>query len=438
MKQCIKIFLKYVLIFVMIVALLLGMLVATAKIPRASIEQNLKESLPFFKNHRGIESLKSNRDYTYLHFYADSILLNMIYCIDSNKPLESILWSKYYETIYADINDDFIAAVEQKKEPNQEYIRYWHGSMIILRPLLTIFNIEQIYLINKIALYGLAIALLILLFIKGKPLAVVYLIAMIMVAFPVVPLCLEFTSTFYIMLITSIIAICIEKKGDKGLFTLFFITGILTCYFDFLTTEIITILVPILLVLAIRKKEDRLTSFKHGFIFLLKACALWGIAYIAMWFAKWLLASTILNVNAIKEYVKDRAMIRVNGTQGFLKLEQIYSGAIPRNFCNLFPLNLVKRKDLWKIGVTFIIIVILFFDWKNIKKKCFSALLLLIALTPYARYLVLANHSYRHAFFTFRDQIITIISLLLIILDCLNYKLLFKEIKIRRKNRKNV
>lgn len=425
--------LKYILIFITTVFILFSALTLTAKIPKSAIEENLKESVEFFKQNSGVEELLKRRNYTFIHYYADSIILNIIYCIDSTKPVQSSMWANYYEEIKADINNDYITVVEEQKKTNQQYLRYWHGSMAILRPLLTILNIEQIYLLNKIVMYLLAIILFILLFKKSKKLAIIYLLAMIMIAFPIVPFCLEYSWTFYIMLITSIIAIQIEKRGDKGLFVLFFITGILTCFFDFLTTEIITILVPVLLVLFIRKEENRITSFKEASKFLLKSCVLWGIAYITMWFSKWILASIILNINAI-DYVKDEAMFRINGVQGIRSKKEMYLGALFKNWHALYPINIIKRElDLWKMVAIFLVAIVASLDWKNIKNKWFSMLMLIVGLIPYIRYLVLANHSYRHSFFTFRSQIITIIAIAFIIIDCLNYKLLFKKINIRRK-----
>ena len=429
----VKPILKYILIFIISLSVLFSSLILTAKIPKKLIEKNLQESVEFFKQNSGIEELLKRRDYTFLHYYADSIILNIIYCIDSNKPIQSTMWANYYEEFKADINNDFITVVQEQKEPNEQYLRYWHGSMTILRPLLMVLNIEQIYLLNKIAIYLLAIILFILLFRKSKKLSIVYLIAMVMIAFPIVPFCLEYTWTFYIMLITSIIAIQIEKRGDKGLFILFFISGILTCFFDFLTTEIITVLVPVLLVLFIRKEDNRIVKFKDGFVFLLKSCALWGIAYVAMWLSKWILASIILKINAL-DYVKDQAMLRINGLQRISSKKEMYLGALYNNWHALYPINIIKRKsDLWKMVAIFLIIVAISFDWKNIKSKWFSALMVIIGLLPYMRYLLLANHSYRHAFFTFRSQIVTIMAIVFIIIDCLNYKLLFKKINIRRK-----
>ncbi len=339
-----------------------------------------------------------------------------------------------YERIKIDENDDFIDLITNQLSLNTEYLRYWHGSMIIIRPLLTFLNINQIYLLNKIVMWTLALALLIILFIKNKKLAIIYVIAMIMIAFPMVPFCLEYTWTFYLMLISSIIAICIEKKGDEALYKLFFITGMLTCFFDFLTTEIITILVPILFVLFIRKEQNRLKGPKETILFLVKSITLWGISYCLMWFAKWIIVSILLKTNAIKNYVLERALIRVYKLQGIESYKVLYSGVIFNNWHCLYPINIIKRDStLLKIVIGFLLVCFVLIDWKNIKKKWFSGLMLTIAIVPYIRYLVLANHSFKHYFFTYRNQIITIIAIGLILVDCFNKKLWLKQIKKKNK-----
>ena len=201
---------KYVLIYIITVAILLGLLVLAAKLPRDKIKANIKDSIEFYKENDGIEILISRRDYSYVHYYADAILLNIIYNIDEDKPLESVLWANYYETVKADVNNDFIKVVEEDLKANQQYLRYWHGEIAMLSPLLIMFNMQQIYVINRVLLYGLVITLLVVLFIKNKKLAIIYLISMIMIAFPVVPLLFEYSWTFYIMLIVSILAMSLE------------------------------------------------------------------------------------------------------------------------------------------------------------------------------------------------------------------------------------
>ena len=420
---------KYIIIFFVTLIILFGLLVITAKIPRELISDNIKESTSEFPTSSEIDKVVIKRDYTYRHIYADAILLNIMYCIDTSKPVQAVMEAKYYselkeivnnfdqkEEVSKSISYDFNELVDGKHEGNQQYIRYWHGSMSIIRPLLVFLNLKQIYILNFIIITVLTIILLIMLIkTKIKELVVAFIISLIMCLVITVPFCLEYTWTYMIMLIASILAIILEKRGKK-LNILFFVTGIITCYLDFLSTELLTFMVPILLILVIRYKQNRLTNFKEGFKFLVISTILWGIGYIGMWFAKWILASIILKINAF-DYVIDNAIERINGgNTAIIRTDNIYIRAIVDNLLTLFPINIQKRVErLYFIPVIIIIFVLVFIKKKNWRELWFPALLLIIAITPYIRYLILADHSYRHYFFTFRLQMISIIALILAI-----------------------
>ena len=420
---------KYIGVYLITLIICVIALVGTAKIPKTAIEKSIKESAEYYKKVDGIERIQRNREYTYLHYYADSMLLNIIYCIDTDNPLKSTMEAKYYEKIYADINDDFIEMVEEGKEANKEYLRYWHGSMAIIRPMLVVFNIEQIYVINTVVMFGLIILLMYMLIKRHKPLAVSFVIGLIMIAIPFVPVCLEYTWTFMIMLITSIVGIKIEKNKPNWLGSLFLITGMLTCFLDFLSTEIVTLFIPLLFIMVIRNKEGRLT-LKDAFLFLIKMSLLWGIGYIGMWFAKWCLASIVLGINSL-EYVTEQAMYRIGmnseriGTNIIMNnLSKIYTSnrlnVITKNIQCLYPIANLKRYTniiLISILVIFAIIELIIVDRKKIKSMWFSIILFIIGIMPYIRYELLLQHSYAHRFFTFRNQIITIICLIMIIVD---------------------
>ena len=127
---------KYVLIFIIMVVILLSVLVLSAKLPREKVKANIRESVDFFKENNGITMLLSRREYTYIQYCADATLLGIIYNLDEDNPLESVLWAKFYEKIKADSNKDFIKSIEENLEPNQQYLRYWHGGMAVVTPLL--------------------------------------------------------------------------------------------------------------------------------------------------------------------------------------------------------------------------------------------------------------------------------------------------------------
>ena len=415
--------------------------VLVAMIPNKLIDNHLKESADFYSKKFGIDNAHHGREFEFIYYYADATILNIIQHFDNEHPISSFLWANYYKEKDMDTNTDFVTSIKYQKDANKDYLRYWHGSILIIKPLLCLFNIKQIYTINQVLMWILAISLLVILFFKSKRAAIAYVIAMIMITFWIVPTCLVYSWMFYIMLIASIIAVQIEKRGDNGLYILFFMAGIFTCFLDFLTTEIITLCVPLLLVFFIRKEQNRLPSFKESMIFIIKACFLWGTAFILMFCAKWILAGIILDIHSL-EYVKNQALLRINGTQDWVSKSEMYHEVIPNNIKTLLPMFYIAKYDAWPILFVIFAIFLALLDWHHIEKKKFSILMLLIGAVPYARYIILANHSYRHVFFTFRCQIITIMALLFIMRDCLRDSIRFsfldgkEEKKVNKKGKK--
>lgn len=427
---------KYILIFVILVLMLTTILTLVAKIPRKYLEENLTEATNYFEEHdEEITRIKRKKEYTWLHPYADEIILNIIYCLDTDNPLASVLEAKYYTKYEMDgTNDKYIELIENDLEGNTQYIRYWHGSIVVIKPLLMVFTLEQIYILNAVVLTILAIVLLIILIRKRYySIAISLVIGLIMVAIWYVPFTFEYYWTFLLMLITSIISICIENKNletnNKKLYMLFFIIGILTCFFDFFTTEIITILVPLAIILSIRIKEKRFRGFKKESLFLIKSLALWLIAYASMWLAKWGIASVVLKINAM-DFVKENAMTRINGQVFDYSQIQLIKYALEKNILTLYPINLIKRKEeiLISIGIALLVATIMIIDIKNKEKMKYMLLMLGIAIIPYIRYMVLANHSYKHMFMTFRSQLPTIMCIILILTNCTDKKKLLSKV----------
>lgn len=428
MNKTSKSLIKYILIYLATIFLLFVLLILVAKIPKYRINDNMQKATYFYETKAGIQMKDFNKKYSFIHYFADTVVLNIIYHLDSKHPVKSIMWDNFYYVSNADVNIDFIESIRHELPANTQYLRYWHRSILFLKPLLMFFRIEQIYLLNYLLLYQLAIALFIILLLKNKKLAIAYLISMIMIMFPMVPKCFEYSSTFYIMFISSIAVILLEKKGDKYLYPLFLITGTITCFFDFLTTEIITCFIPLIIIMSLRYEKEKKINLKGTLFFITKISLLWIIGYSLTWVVKWLLASIILNINAIN-YVKDFAILRINGHKG-LEQYNIYTGSLQRNLDSLYPLCFLSRYLYLILAIIIIIILVLvILNRRNVEKMKYSGILFLIAIIPYIRYLFLANHSFKHCFFTYRSQIITIMSLILIITECLDFDCVKRKIK---------
>ncbi|MGN1270088.1 MAG: hypothetical protein ACI4UU_04390 [Clostridia bacterium] len=434
---------KYIITFLIVLIALILILVLSAKIKKEYIIENIVESANYLEKKPGIEKVQNKREYTYLHTYADSVILNIIFCTDSSDCFKSVIESKFYQTLEIDSNTDFVNAVKNNEEGNTEYARYWHGSTAIIRPLLIFFNIQQIYIILAVLLIIIYILFIYNIFKKSKSIAVITAISTIMINIFITPFCLEYIWTIIIMLITSIIAIKKEKNGNEVLYYMFFIVGILTCYFDFLSTETLTLTIPLILVILIRHKENRIEKLKECSKFILRAIAIWLVGYSAMWISKWILSAIMLD-SSLLETIKTKMFIRINGDIQNVSTLNMYLGAITKNIYALFPINIVKRK--WEFVIPIIVIIILLvylIDKKKIKRNWYIKVLVVISIIPYLRYILLSNHSYKHYFFTFRAQMVTIIGILCIILELIDkqkikkiWRFLKKDIKIKGEKEK--
>ena len=163
---------KYIVTFILTMLTLISILVLAS-----NIKKNLIESAEYLDRKPGIDKIQNKREYTYLHTYADSVLLNIINYIEPEKPLKSILQSRFYQKLKIDTNADFVTAIEENQTANDEYSRYWHGSISIIRPLLLFFNIKQIYTLLLIIFLILYSTFIFTIFKKSKKIAIGILIS---------------------------------------------------------------------------------------------------------------------------------------------------------------------------------------------------------------------------------------------------------------------
>lgn len=430
----VRIIIKYLIVLIFTILILLLLLIMSVKIiPKEKIEENVIKSANVLDSFVDVKRTSMVNRYGDLHIYADEILLNIIYCMDTNEPLKCILLSRYYENL---LGPNLRKAIEEKSNGNTEYMRYWHGSMLIIRPLLSLFDIEQIYYIMAFIVFMLLIIFLISLILKKcYALIIIFMIGIVFTASWYVPFCLEYVWTYLIMFIVTIIAMHIENKNNANekINMLMFVSGIMTCFFDFLTTEVLTVLIPIICIFYMRcckhKGNDIYREMKNTF----KWLCLWGMGYISMWGVKWLLDAIVLQVN-VWDFVKDRAMLRINDGKYGIELLQMINETIKKNFFTLNIVNKVSHATTIKVISVisaFIILGIIYLILKKDKETLNKIFILcFLGTIPYIRYIILPSHSYHHYYFVFRLQLATILSLGLVIYTMLRNAFRYKERKI--------
>ena len=421
------------MVFFMTVMLLTGILALSAKIPRSAIKENVQESAEFLCEGELFGLVVDGARGSQIDRYADSILLAIAWQYDSGHPLRSVMRSAYYYNEYRNENENLLEAVTNDCGANQQYLRYWHGSIAIVRPLLVFFSLPQIYMVNGGILAVLVVWLMATL-LKGRVYtpAIGVAAGLVLTAFWFVPLSLEYTWTYLLMLLLSIIGVRLALLGKWNCLGIFFlIGGIVTNYLDFLTTETLTLTVPLLLILWIDMHRNENVSGcslipKAG-----KAALAWGFGYAGMWVMKWVLATIVLQEN-VMPYISGHIGERIGGDIG-IGLGHYIMGAVLNNVKCLFPFGYgVAGMFAGMALLLFMAYVGYVYHRKHI---CRERILLyvLIGLLPYVRYIVLHNHSYLHCFFTYRAQMATVLAVVLILEELTDWRWLSHENAGKRK-----
>lgn len=284
------------------------------------------------------------------------------------------------------------------------YERYWHGYLVVLKPLLLVFNYVQIRILN-----GIVMAILVLLILRQlwkRDLRRGMLAFLLSVAglFPMaLPYSLQFSTSFYVGAGASLFLLCrYEKiKEKEQCIEMFFLAGALTSYVDFLTYPIYALGIPLVLCIVL-DNENIGNELKR-----IVACTCsWGSGYLLMWAGKWLIGSALLKENIFADALQT-VMGRASGEVGAEQISRIM--AVLRNFYiyfNLYGVLLAGILILW-VGIWC-------FRNRKVMKMDQALLLLLVAAGPICWYLVTANHAYIHYWFTFRNLSVSIFAFAMI------------------------
>ena len=406
------------------------LLVLTALIPKEAIKENCKKSAEFFYEKDLFPYIVENQFNTKQDNYADTILVNIMYHIREENLLFSLVESSYYQGEEENVNVRFWKAVQEEKEPNVEYFRYWHGMMIFLRPLFLFTDIQGVRGILGIFLGILTLITCGFLIKKQeKALGISFLLGNILIQSWMCAMSIEYISTFLVMNTVTIITIflCDKYKNNreelnKKIGLLMCGSGVVTCFLDFLTTETLTVTIPLFIALVFTYRNQQLGEVKREILGLFSRGMIWAISYGAMFFLKWGLASVFLGKEAFQKAVESAGVRMVGAvTLGNTNLDpqatflQRLLGALGRNQGSLFPF----REEM-KMGIAILLFIGVVFLWFSViylfRGKNFSGkmifLSLILGIVPYLRYMVLANHAYIHYFFTYRAQLIVAVVIL--------------------------
>jgi len=404
-------------------------LVLVTMIPQEKIKIHVTESADILLEDTVFFYLNKNDISSRIDRYADSILLNIAYSYDNEHPIKSVACSSYYYNNTQNENQNLKDAVSANLHPNTDYLRYWHGSNIIVKPLLLFTNINGIYAINALVIIILLTFLLILLQQRlNKGTSICLLVACATVSIWYVPFSLEYTWSIIIMLLAGILSFSIYNKKPVTYICFFVIIGNITAYFDFLSTETLTFTIPIICILLLKDKEHLLHNTQNYFTLTIKAGLSWLTGYISAWIMKWTVASIILQTNAF-QLALHQANTRITGEVENISFFNQALGALVRNVSCLFPFSYIQGQSFMIALTTAGIIAIFYYLFRDSHNTTLPMVLCMIASIPFVRFVLISNHSYLHYFFTYRAQLASIFAFGLAIIYGIDYHLLKKELR---------
>lgn len=421
--------------FIAASGILIGLLYLSACIPREAIRDNLLESAEYLEeNEEEFYYIKENNGRTLIDNYADTIVFNIMYSVKPDYRMVSLITSPFYSD---SLNSDYQMIsllrnlIEEEKAVDTVYDRYWHGMQMILRPLFVFLNLKQI----RSLMTGLLIILLgILIFQLWKKeqrvLALSMIAGAVLVAYPMIGICMEYVPTFLIMLLISFV--CLKYYKEKNIVIhLLLISGMCSGFFDFLTTETVTVVIPLAIVLCLRQNEKNMESFAKEMQFVAVSGFVWGIGYLGVLISKWLLSGMVLQRNRFMSAVSMAAYRQ--GAEVTVQNENGVSqplAALAKNIRLLagFPLDMEYETVLVITAIGIGILACFVYLYRKTGKECIlPTILALLACVPVVRILILNSHSYQHSFFTYRALFASICCIITAVAKVVDMDLLRKK-----------
>ena len=418
--------LRRIAVFAAVLLALWAALVAAAAIPNERIYDNMYESALFFKDHAPYVNESQLR--LVQDNYADVILLNVTWNMGSD-PFVSTLNSAYYDgddgTTDNGENWGFYCTLAGTP-PNKDYSRYWHGMAALIRPFMLFTDIDGIKLIGTITAFVLLAVNTALLITKRQYFAAGSLVAALMcVHVWNIGISLEYQPAVLVMLALLPLYILFEKN-DGALSILAVISGVMIAFFDFLTCETLTILIPLIIVFITRKQDNRLPGFRGCFMLTLKCGTAWFLSYSGAYIVKWSAASLVTGENKFAAALTSVEERLIGEAEELAPVTQFFLAPLA-NISTLF--GGYDRVSWGNIAVGLIISAVVlgsvFYLFRSSEKydRSFSLIMLILGALPFVRFFVLNNHSYLHEFFTYRALASTILALFAMLWYSLEFRL---------------
>lgn len=394
---------RYVLAFFLSVFAAVALLLLAASLPQKPIDQNVLESVDLLLGEGEYHSMGGAERTAWLDNYTDALILSESKGTSIDQP-RSIFSNPMYMCGFGDgpVEDLWYYAYSKEPVARGTYSRYWMGFRAPMRLALSFLNYYQIRRVLSVLFFGLftAVVCSLMKHINQKT-AMLFALSIISVRPQVICICLQYSCCFLIAFLAMLAVPRLVRRPEYwGLF--FMELGIATMYFDFYTTPIITLGLPLVYLYLLSRKEGSPIRGKKVVQYTLN----WFLGYIGMWISKLILTTVFTKENAFLTAWKsvsvrlgiqeDRgADARYNPIQA---LEHIWEAVTSDG---------AGEKIAWMIiGAVLVVIVVLSFR-KKLRLSDFTRHmpLLFVAALPIIWFMVAAQPIAIHSFFQYRSVV---------------------------------
>lgn len=281
------------------------------------------------------------------------------------------------------------------------YTRYWHGYTLPLRILLCVLNLANIQMLLVFVQLTLMMGIVHLMIRRGLSRAVPAFFTAYFLMMPfVLGVCVQYATASLPMLLFSAALLLWDERIDRavGLPVFFSIIGIITNFVDLLTFPLVTLGFPLTILLLLRL--ERGSSLMQLLTLSFLCCMGWGLGFGGMWALKWVITAACFGWDRLHTII----------SQIFLRMGADSGGV---SFTRLSVLKMNLDVILGKASYLLILALAAFVSLLPAAKAALrktalrldvrALALLFPAAVSLAWYIVMANHSYDHTYFTYRN-----------------------------------
>lgn len=317
----------HVLILILAPAIGLLLLFLVHLLPVDRMKENVYWSLEMIEQEFTDEIAVDGYPATLTGNFTDCLMLQYaIYDRSEHTALEQTLRMFRSEAYAAtDEGDDgwwpgysLVGYLQGEEQREVEYPRYWHGYLVVLKPLLFFTSFNSVRLLNS-ALQLLLVGYIVLKLSKraAYSTATAYLLSLPFMFYVSTYASLSLSICFYVMNLALLFQLRWEQQlFEENTYGLFFlVVGICTSYFDLLTYPVITLVYPLCLFFVFHKN-----TMKWNLSKMVLYSLEWGTGYVCMWASKWLLTDMLSGGGVIKDAL-DTVRIRSQSVENVSRLE---------------------------------------------------------------------------------------------------------------------